>query len=179
MTRILSFPWKNPWKNSFCRRIPDGNLSKSSTRKQSTLRPPAYPAAPAIVQPAAPEQDVERLHKDLSQQIQSVAQSLQAEIEKLAEQMHQRQEPLKTLPESAPNSSAAQESSQQEFHRRLVEIQVAWDQVLTAMSRELSLGQSVVDEWLGDLSEVRQIMNRTQSSRLPDKKTGTDIAPAA
>jgi len=140
---------------------------------------PVFPSGPMMSQPPEQGQDVVRIQQDLSQQIQSVAQSLQAEIGRLSEQMHQKQEQSKTASESAPVSPAAQESLQQEFHRRLIEMQVTWDQALTATGRELSLGQNLMNVWIGSLSEVQQMMDRTPPARPLDKKTGTDIAPAA
>jgi len=115
--------------------------------------PPAYPAAPAMVQPAAPEQDVERLHKDLSQQIQSVAKSLQAEIERLAEQVNRRQEPVQPPAEPAAAGSV-QETPQEEFHRLLIDLRATWDQELSAIGHVLAQDHTLIDEWDKRLSEL-------------------------
>ena len=112
---------------------------------------PLSPAEPATSRPVPPEQDVEKVQKDLSQQIQSVAQSLQAEIGRLAEQMRQQQDHPKAIEDPLPAPQGLRESPQEEFHRLLIGLQATWGQDLSAIDQGLGRDHTLVHEWGKDL----------------------------
>jgi CheY-like chemotaxis protein len=125
---------------------------------------PRFSSIDMTPEPVEMEPGVERVHQDLSLQINSLAQSLQAQIGKLAEQIQQRPEAPKApdpMPDPLPGS---RESPQEEFHRLLIELQASWDQGLTGLEKELSVSQELLNEWNKTLPVLRQTVDRPQAA---------------
>lgn len=119
---------------------------------------PAFVPAPL----PPPHLEVEQVQMELSRQIQSVAQSLQAEIGKLAQQMQHQQEPLSVPSEASAHS--VHESPQDEFHRLIVDLQSTWTQGLTGLERELSANASILSEWEKTLPELRRVIDSSKAA---------------